>query len=156
MNTVSIPCRNFRQTCTCSGKQWDNEPVGGASSFASLWDDLRVRNPRVHTISPAWKFNFGSPSSKHKRSGISATCVLSHFSRVWPSVTPWTVALQAPLSMDFSRQEYWSGLPCPPPGDLPDPGIKSTSLMSPALAGGFLTTSVSWEAPVAAEQRCPT
>ena len=48
------------------------------------------------------------------------------------SVTPWTVALQAPLSMGFSRQEYWSGLPCPPPGDLPHPGIEPKSLMSPA------------------------
>ena len=52
-------------------------------------------------------------------------------------VTPWTVAHQAPLSMGFSRQEYWSGLPFPPPGDLPDPGIKPASLTSPALAGGF-------------------
>ena len=64
-------------------------------------------------------------------------CVLSYFSRVWFFVTPWTVACQAPLSMGFSRQEYWSGLPCPPPGDLPDPGIEPMSLMSPALADGF-------------------
>ena len=56
------------------------------------------------------------------------------------SATPWTVAHQAPLSMGFSRQEYWSGLPYPPPGDLPDPGIEPTSLTSPALAGGFFTT----------------
>ena len=60
-------------------------------------------------------------------------------------VTPWTVACQAPLSMGFSRQEYWSGLPCPPPGDLPDPGIKPASFISPALAGGFFTTSATWE-----------
>ena len=52
----------------------------------------------------------------------------------------------APLSMGFSRQEYWSGLPCPPPGDLPDPEIEPVSLMSPALAGGFFTTSATWEA----------
>ena len=45
-----------------------------------------------------------------------------------------------------SRQEYWSGLPCPPPGDLPDPGIERVSLMSPALAGRFFTTSATWEA----------
>ena len=51
-------------------------------------------------------------------------------------VTPWTVAHQAPLSMGFSRQEYWSGLPCPPPGDFPDPGIEPVYLKSPALAGG--------------------
>ena len=61
------------------------------------------------------------------------------------SETPWTVAHQAPLSMGLSRQEYWSGLPCPPPGDLPDPGIEPASLMSPALGGGFFTTSTTWE-----------
>ena len=49
--------------------------------------------------------------------------------------------------MGFSRQEYWSGLPCPPPGHLSDPGIKPLCLVSPALAGGFFTTSTSWEAP---------
>ena len=74
-------------------------------------------------------------------------CVLSLFSRVLLFATQWTVAYQAPLSMGFSRQEYWSGLPCPPPGDLPDPGIEPMSLMSPALAGGFFITSSTWEAP---------
>jgi len=59
-------------------------------------------------------------------------------------VTLWTVARKAPLSMGFSRQEYWSGLPCLPPGDLPDRGIELVSLMSLALAGGFFTTSTSW------------
>ena len=48
--------------------------------------------------------------------------------------------------MGFSRQEYWSGLPCPPPGDLPNPGIEPMSLTSPALAGEFFTTNVTWEA----------
>ena len=61
---------------------------------------------------------------------------------------PETVAHQAPLSMEFSRQEYWSGLPFPTPGDLPNPGIKAVCLMPPALAGGFFTTSISWEAPI--------
>ena len=50
--------------------------------------------------------------------------------------------------MGFSRQEHWSGLPFPPPGDLPEPGIEHQSLMSPALAGGFFTTSATWEAQV--------
>ena len=54
---------------------------------------------------------------------------------------PWTVALQASLSIGFSKQEYWSGLSCPPLGDLADPGIEPVSLKSPALAGGFFTTS---------------
>ena len=57
----------------------------------------------------------------------------------------WTVAHQAPLSMGFSRQEYWIGLPSPPPGDLPDAGFEPMSLKYPALAGGFFTTSVTWE-----------
>ena len=60
--------------------------------------------------------------------------------------TPWIVAHQAPLSRGFPRQENWSGLPFPPPGDLPNPGIERISLMSPALAGGFFTTSATWEA----------
>ena len=65
-------------------------------------------------------------------------------SRVRLFVTPGTG--QAPLSMGFPRQEYWSGLPFPTLGDLPHPGIKPASLMPPALAGGFVTTSAAWEA----------
>ena len=67
-------------------------------------------------------------------------CVLSHFSRVQLFQTLWTVAHQAPLSRGFCRQEYWSGLLCPPPGGFPDPGIKPAFPKSPALAGGFFTT----------------
>ena len=72
-------------------------------------------------------------------------CVLSRFSHVWLFVTLWTIAHQAPLSMGFFRQHYWSVLPFPPPGDLPDPGIEPTTLMSPALAGGFLSSSTTLE-----------
>ena len=67
--------------------------------------------------------------------------VLSCFSCVWLFETLWTVACQAPLSMGFSRQEYWGVFPGPPPGDLPYPGIKPESLWSPTLAGRFFTTS---------------
>ena len=63
------------------------------------------------------------------------------------SAIPRTVAWQAPLFIDFCRQEYWSELPCPPPGYLPNPGIELVSLTHPALAGGFFTTSATWEAP---------
>ena len=73
-------------------------------------------------------------------------CVLCHFSRVRLCATPWTVAHQAPLSMEFSRQESWSGLLRLLPGDLSDPGIKPTSHMSPASAGGFFINGTSWEA----------
>ena len=77
-------------------------------------------------------------------------CGLSHFSHALLFVTLWTVAHQVPLSMGYSRQECWSGLPCPPPGALPDPGIKPMSLTSPespTFTGRFFTTSATWEAP---------
>ena len=65
-------------------------------------------------------------------------CALTH---VQLFVTPWTVANQAPLSMGFPRQEYWSGLPFPTPSDLPDPETEPASLSTPALAGGFFITA---------------
>ena len=79
-----------------------------------------------------------SPTYMHAR---------SPFSHVRLFETPWTVARQAPLSMEFSRQEYWSGLPFSSPGDLLDPEIEPVSLTFPALADGFFTTSAAWEAP---------
>ena len=82
-----------------------------------------------------------------KRRVLTLTCVLTCFSHVWLFATPRTVALQAPLSMGLSRQEYWSGLPLPSPRDLPDQGIELTSLTSPALVGRFFTTSTTWEVP---------
>ena len=74
---------------------------------------------------------------------LACACILSHFSHIWLFVTLWTVVHQAPLPTGFSRQEYWSGLPCPPPGHLPDPGMEPRSL---TLAGGFFTSRASWEA----------
>ena len=75
-------------------------------------------------------------SSKSKREML-----LSH---VHLFAIPWAVAYQAPTSMGFSRQEYWSGLPFPSPGDLSDPGIEPMSLMSPARARRFFTTIATW------------
>ena len=69
---------------------------------------------------------------------------MESLSCVWFFATPWTVTRQAPLSLGFPRQEYWSGLPCPSPGDLPDPGTEPAPLLSPELAGGLFTA---WEAP---------
>ena len=73
-------------------------------------------------------------------SPISWFCCSCMLSRAWLFVTIWIVALQA-LSVELSSQEYWSGLPFPTPGDHPDPGIESTSLVSPALAGRFFTSA---------------
>ena len=61
---------------------------------------------------------------------VYVLCVLNHFSHVWLCATSWTAIHQAPLSMGFSKQEYWRGLPCPAPGDLPNPGTEPTFLMS--------------------------
>ena len=74
---------------------------------------------------PHWNQNRSPPCSSLVTLSMHVCAQL--LSRVRLLVTPWTVALQAPLSMGFPRQEYWSGLPCPPPGDLPDPGIEPTS-----------------------------
>ena len=71
------------------------------------------------------------------RSFTGGCAVLNDFSRVWLLATTWPVARKAPLSMGFPRQEYWGGLPFPPLGNLPNPGIKP---VSPALAGRFFTT----------------
>ena len=84
---------------------------------------------------------------QHVESSFLHAYMLSHFSSVRLFETPWTVALQAPLSMGFSRQEYWNGLPCPPLGDLPDPWILNTRLWRLAFSGGFFTTSTTWEDP---------
>ena len=74
--------------------------------------------------------------------------VQSHFSCVQLFATLWTVARKSPLSMGFSRQEYWSGLWCPPPGDLPDPGIEPVSLRSPTLGGRVFIISATWKARI--------
>ena len=73
---------------------------------------------------------------------------LSRFSRIWLFVILCTIACQALLSMGFSRHEYWNRLPCSPPRDLPHPGVKLASPMTPALTGAFFTTSATWEAPI--------
>ena len=86
----------------------------------------------------------GSPSQLPPRCPFSDTLLFSLSISVCLFATPWTVACQAPLSMGFSRQEYWNRLPFPSPRDLPDLGIEPISLGSPALASGFFTTEP-WE-----------
>ena len=79
---------------------------------------------------------------KLKQCYISLVCICAQLLiHIWLFVTLWTVSHQTPLSMEFPRQEYWSGLPFPTPGDLPHPGIKPASPTSLALAGGFFTTT---------------
>ena len=75
-------------------------------------------------------------------------CVLSHFSCVKLCVTAWLQPTRLLCSWGFSGQEYWCGLLCPPPGDLPNPGIKPASFTSSSFAGRFFTTGATWEAPI--------
>ena len=95
-----------------------------------MWD-LDLVHDQGWNLGPLhWKrgvLTTGEPEKSPALVFKSTLFVLSLFSHVLLFVTPWTVAHQAPLSMGFSRQEHWSGLPFPPPGDLPDPGIQPTS-----------------------------
>ena len=88
------------------------------------------------------------PGSPMVKNPVSNAGVLSHFSHVQLFATPWTIAHVASLSTGFSRQDYWSGLPCPSPGDLPNPGTEPASLLSPVLADVFFTTRAIWETPL--------
>ena len=111
------------------------------------------------TFTYAAKHNWGKTSNYTDLSHFTTTlklalnatcqtycvCMLSCFSHIRLFAIPCTVACQTPLSMGFSRQEYWSGLPCSPLGDLPGPGNKPMSAVSPAFAGRFFTTSAIWE-----------
>ena len=121
------------QGCRVDGRRWQNALANACSfPFISLCYDLFL-SPLFHML--------GSAQGQHPnpcKSPLFSTCilvlptlcVLSHFSRVWLFVTLWTRAHQAPLSMGFSRHEHWSGLPCPAPGDLPNPGIEPMFLTS--------------------------
>ena len=94
-----------------------------------------------------WNPSYRSPC-QGEGSGMpwNATCLcVQPLSHIWLFATLRTIARQAPLSMGFSRQEYWNGLPCPSSGNFPNPGIKPASIMSSALAGWFFTTSATWE-----------
>ena len=109
------------------------------------WTARRCNQTILKEINP--EYSFEGLMLRLKLQYFRHVCVPSHFSCGRPFVTPGNISRQAPLSMGFSRQEDWSELPCPSPGDLPDPGIEPVSLTSPALAGGFFTTSTTWEAP---------
>ena len=106
--------------------------------------------PVLHPHSPTQAYDRARSERRRIQAsfltGHPCACVLHRFNRVRLFATPWTVGPQAPLSMGFSRQEYWGGLPCPSPGDLPDSGIEPASPASPALAGRLFTASATWEA----------
>ena len=88
-----------------------------------------------------------------KRSISVPACMLSHFHFSCAQLCdPKDSSPPVPLSIEFSRQEYWSGLPYLPPGDVPDPRTESISFTSPALAGRFFNTSVTWESGISKQE----
>ena len=139
-------------TCHLTTRVWLSShqfpsPTHGCCVFLfyslSLWKLIVTFNAllRRRILSSAVKEKW------HTNIFMFLSCVWKSLSCVQLFATPWTAACQTPLSMKFSRQEYWSGLLCPLPGDLPNSGIEPTSLMFPAFTGGYFTTSATWEAP---------
>ena len=114
--------------------------------FAQVYTNCTHKPLPLSTLCLATVVDRPSSPALDKRSMFSHVCMLSHFSCVRLFVILWIVAHQAPLCMGFSRQEYWSRLPSPTPGDLPDPGSKPKVLISPSLTGGFFISSATWEA----------
>ena len=126
----------------------------------AAWARLDMAVPQYECRSgcgSAWLIHPGTGPRRHTSINRSDTWALWRWvcharmcappcSRVWLFETPWTVAHQDPLSMEFSRQEYWSGLPFPTPGDLPNPRIEPTSFVPPALAGRIFNSCTTWAA----------
>ena len=115
------------------GRAWQATVPGVATvrhNLATKWQHV------LANVIYAWKIGIQNDAQLHQYSCVLSLCFVQFFE------TLWTVAHQAPLSMGFSRQEYWSRLPFSSPGDLSDPGIKPTSLSSLALAGRSFTTKL--------------
>ena len=110
------------------------------SPSAMILEPKKIKSDTVSTVSPSISHEVITITKL-----ISHACMRNFFSHILLFVALWTIASQAPLSIAFSRQEYWGGLLCPPPGDLLDSGLEPMSLTSPALAGGLFTTNATWE-----------
>ena len=128
--------------------------IHSVCKFSSdIWLFICWNRPPSFPLTNSWfwareRHHF-SPLNEKSTAIVSFHCVLAKSRPSCPTlVTLWTGALQAPLSMGSCRQEHWNGVPCPPPQDLPDLGVKPVALKSPALVGGFFTTSTTWEAQI--------
>ena len=138
--TTKVGWGLFPDKVTHTCPSWPTASLGQWE--ACFWEQNHMQDPQIQQLG-------ANPRTVSNTFNTLKTgyAVLSHFSRVQLLAILWTLTHRDPLSMRFSRQEYWSGLPYPPPGDPPDPGIEHASLMSPALASSFFTTSTTWETP---------
>ena len=141
--TCVLPCPTFCNPWTgaCPAPLFMEFPSQAYWSGSALPTPGDLSDPGIEPASSALAGRFFPivPPGKCKILHASARAQSCLF------VAPWTVARQAPLSMEFARQEYWSGLPFPTPGDLSDPGIEPASLASLTLRGDFFTTGTTWE-----------
>ena len=110
----------------------------------TIQEAVQTKTLKFPSIFYSFQYNLIQSFSKYCRP-VYQHFMLNYLSCVQLFEILWTIAHQAPLSMEFPRQEYWSGLPSLPPGNLSDPGIKPLSLISSSLAGRFFTTSYTWE-----------
>ena len=124
--------------------QNSNMLIFNGSLRAIVGSEMRLEYKRIKVNEWRQPLQFYFKKFHCDKEGKEGTCVLSCFSHVSLFVTLWPVPCQIPLLMGFSRQEHWSGLPYPFPGNLPDPGIEPTSPTPPAMAGEFFTTSAIW------------
>ena len=120
---------------------WLEEPEAAFLPPSFLCSSLNALLPSTHAL---WRVSQESSGLVtcflvSAQAAMTLACVLSRFSYVWLFVTPWTIAHQAPLSLGFSRQEYWSGLPGPPPEDFPTQGSNPHYITSPALQADSLS-----------------
>ena len=143
--------RDKREEVTEEAKaqERDNGEVELTKQIGDMGDQERKPEDEEHRAKGSdqgrvCRLHLLGPCSQLSTLGVCACLVASVVS---DSTIPWTVAYWALLSMRFSRQEYWSGLPCPPSGDLPTQGSNPRPLASPSLAGRFFATSTTWEAP---------
>ena len=113
--------------------------ISGSSAFSK--SSLNIWKFTVHILCMRVNSGKKNPLGILFKSKLCMHVDAKSLSRAQLLATLWTVVHQAPLSMGFSRQEYWSGLPCPPPGNFPDPEIETVALTSPTVAGGFFPTS---------------
>ena len=144
---LAVPdLRCSMQALSCG--MWDLVPWPGIEPGPPA---LGARSLRHWTAREVWSSRFWHSVSGLGQGfsqcfeGLGVCCC----AQLCPTLPSHGLKPMAPLSMEFSRQEHWDGLPFPPPGDLPNPGIEPGSLVTPALAGGFFTTSATWEAPMA-------
>ena len=135
LESMSLQLLNWQLVSLCAATSVAHAPRGSAPHREATGGGEPVHRRGEQPRLPETR----ESRAQQQRPSANRNKYAQSFSRVKLFTTPWTVARQASLSMGFSRQEYWSGLPCPPPEDLPNPGMELKSLSSPASSGGFFT-----------------